>query len=660
MDSSRGVRTNCQIQLDWITHEGKKVDAGGRRVQGLLNDVSGLQYGDRLKITGSLVRLHGPRNPGEFDFPAWLALNGIHAGLESETVEVLAHDEGNRVLTAALGSRGWIQKTITEDLRLQNPETAGVISAMVLGERGDAPDELLRNFRFSGTLHIFAVSGLHVGMIALILNEIFKMLRIRRRPTAVLIIAVLIVYAFVTGLRPSAVRATVMTAVFLFGRAIDRPARLPNSLGAAALIILAVDPFQALMPGFQLSFAVLATIAALCHRFERRFAPLVTADPFLPKALIPPRQMRAYEFGQTFVAYLSLSLSAWIGSTLLIALYFHLLTPIAIFANIVIVPVAFAVIFTAVSSVLFYVVSLSGISVLLNNANHFLILVISGMIAFAASIPGGHFFVTKPGFLRAHCEIGIFDFPRGGGGAHIHTSTAGRWQIDAGPFRSYKRILEPFYQTKGLNHLDGLVLTHADADHTGAAPEVERDYHPALTSANVPDKRSPSLNALQVDQPLVKGDTFQIDKRTTLRVLFPPAGHEAPLADDRSAVLQLECDGWRVLFMSDAGHATERWLMGNLPTEELRSDVIVRGNHTSSPSGDLGFVERIRPKVIIATNSEYPDNEKLPLPWKKRIRAMGITLFDQEESGHVSVAIHDDTLTLTGFVSGEVHKITRD
>lgn len=660
---ARGVSTNCELRLDWISQNGQRREGKGRRIRVSLWDTKGLNYGDKLSVSGALGLPEGPRNPGEFDYPAWLALNGVHAELTCrlrENVTVLGQGGGNPVKAAALHARDWIEAAITQDLREDDQETAGVIAAMVLGEREEAPDEILRDFRYSGTLHIFAVSGLHVGMIALILMEIFKLMRVRLRVAAVLIIATLIFYAFVTGLRPSAVRATVMATVLLFGQVIDRPARLPNSLGAAALLILAFDPFQAMMPGFQLSFAVLAAIAMLCQRFDRRLTVLVSPDPFMPKALIPAGRMRMHEAAQWLAAYLSLSISAWAGSTILIAVYFNLLTPIAIFANVVIVPIAFAVIFAAVVSTLFQIARLPGISVLVNNANFGIIKLISVLIAMAAAIPGGHFFVTKPGFFRSDCEIGIFDFPRGGGGAHIHTSTAGRWQIDAGSSRSYERILEPFLQKKGMNRLDGLILTHADSNHTGAAPLLERDYKPQVIAANVRDKRSPSLSQLNVDHALVAGDVFEIDHRTTLTVLFPPAGYESALADGRCAVIRLDCDGWRVLFTGDAGFTTERWLMEHCAAEDLRADVLVRGANRESVPGDLGFVKMVAPKVMVATNAEHPEGERLPETWKSEVESAGIALFDQAESGHVSVWIDEGKLRLRGFVSGKEFEAARD
>ena len=277
-----------------------------------------------------------------------------------------------------------------------------------------------------------------------------------------------------------------------------------------------------------------------------------------------------------------------------------------------------------------------------------------------AAIPGGHFFVTKPGIMRAHCEIGVFDIPRGGGAVHIHTSTSARWQIDTGPSRSYKQILEPYLQSKGLNSLDGLILTHADSNHTGASPELSQNYETTQIIANLVDKRSRSLTQLDIDQPLFAGQVWEVDDRTTLRVLFPPKGYVAPLANDRCAVLRLDCDGWRVMFTGDAGFATERWLLNNHAPEELRSDVIVRGINTLGLSGEMAFIEAVSPKVIVSSNSSRTETEKLPPAWKTMIQGMNIGLFDQAEDGHVHISIHRKSLNLSGFISKRVKNLIRE
>jgi competence protein ComEC len=656
-----GFYTSCELRLDWIAAENtRKIDAEKRSLYLMLPSAVAVSYGDRLKIDGFLRLPKRPRNPGQFDFPAWLALNGMLAQLNAQTVAVLENNQGNPIVAAALKSRDRIQQVITMDLKEDDPEIAGVISAMVLGTKEEAPDQLLQDFRYSGTMHIFAVSGLHVGMIGLILMELFKSVRAPRRVAALLVIIALIFYAFVTGLRPSAVRATVMATVILFGIVIDRQARLPNSLGIAALLILTFDPFQALMPGFQLSFAVLGSIALLTEHFSRKIQPLVSPDPFIPKALIPVSRQRFLGLAQATASNVAMSTAAWCGSTLLIVIYFHLVTPVAIVANIILVPMAFAVIYAAIVSLIFHMTTLSGIVVLINNANFLIVCLIGGFISLMAAIPGGHFFVTKPGILRDHCEIGVFDIPRGGGAAHIHTSTSARWQIDTGPSRSYRQILESYLQSKGLNLIDGLILTHADSNHTGAAPELSQKYETRKIVSNLVDKRSRSLTKLKIDQPLLAGQVIEIDHRTTLHVLFPPKGYVTPLANDRCAVIRLECDDWRVLFTGDAGFATERWLLSNCAPEDLRSDVMVRGLNTLGPSGELAFIKAVSPMAIVSSNSPRTETEKIPPGWKAMIRGMNIELFDQAEDGHVHISIHRKSLSLSGFVSKRVKNLIRE
>jgi len=668
--------TRCELAVESLRPleaGGARRQAGasgeGRRVFATLRGTRVLAYGDRLEIRGVLRLPAPPRNPGEFDFPAFLATRGIVAEIATATpsaVRVTGHGKAHPVIAVALLARDRIRDAITLDLVPEDPEIAGVIAAMVLGAREDAPDEMVDDFKLSGTLHLFAVSGLHVGMIALILLALLRIPRTPRRVAALLVIVALVFYAFVTGLRPSAVRATVMATIVLSGIFVDRPARILNSLGAAALLILAIDPFQALAPGFQLSFSVLLAIALLTPPLQRLALPLVRPDPFLPRAFLSPTARRCHAGARVLVDNLAVSTAASLGSLPLMLAYFHLATPIAVLANCIIVPLAFCLIFVAVSSLLLQLLALPGLGIALNNGNFLLVKLIAAAIAAAAAVPGGHFYASgRPWFVRGTCEIEVLEIPGGGGSSAIRTRTGGRWLLDAGSARLYPPILAASLRHSGLNRLDALVLTHGDSLHAGGAAQVVADYRPREVFLSLKDLRSPSIRAA-VDglataglapRPLVRGDRLRVDGNTEIRVLFPPPGHEAARADDHCLVLQLVCEGWRVLFTGDSGFETEKWLLGNASPDELRSDVLVTGRHRSDAGGLPEFLEAVAPRALVATHADTPAAERIPPSLREHCARQGIRLFDQAERGAVRVSISGNGLSLAGFLDPEPHRL---
>ena len=238
-----------------------------------------VEFGDEVKLFGTAERVGEPRNPGEFDMRSYLARQDVQRELivrYPENGAVLSHAGGNLILRAAQKSREWMYAVLSRDLE-NSPDVTGSISGMVLGLRHQTPEDIEEPFQQTGTLHLFAVAGLHVGIVARLLWIVATVVRLPRRWATALIIPALLFYAAVTGLHTSSVRAAVMSAVLLAGFLVERKVFALNSLAAAATLILCWDTNELFSIGFQLSFSVVAAIVLLAdptYRFlRRRFEP---------------------------------------------------------------------------------------------------------------------------------------------------------------------------------------------------------------------------------------------------------------------------------------------------------------------------------------------------------------------------------------------------
>ena len=178
-----------------------------------------------------------------------------------------------------------MRATLTRGLE-DSPDVAALINGMALGLRHETPDDIEEPFQQTGTLHLFAVAGLHVGIVAQLLWIIALLLRLPRKATAALIIPCLFFYSAITGFHVSSVRAATMAAVLLGGIFFDRPVLALNSLAGAALLILAVDPNQLFSSGFQLSFAVVGAILVFQEWIFHQLLRPGASDPFLPRSLV--------------------------------------------------------------------------------------------------------------------------------------------------------------------------------------------------------------------------------------------------------------------------------------------------------------------------------------------------------------------------------------
>ena len=659
--SARGT-ASFQFALHSIVRDGQTLPRDATILARWRGDV---RYGDELQLFGVAAPVEPPRNPGEFDMRDYLARRDVRHVLVvryPENGKLLGRGGGDRVMRAAPGSRKWMQAALARGLE-DSPDLHALISGMVLGARDEAPDEIEERFQQTGTLHLFAVSGLNVAIVAHLLWILATMLRIPRRAAIALIIPALFFYAAVTGLNPSSVRAALMAAVVLGGFFVDRKVVIANTVGAAAALVLCYDTNQLFSTGFQLSFAVVIAIVWTADPMLKWMMRWSEPDPFLPRSLVS-RAHRIVEQGWGAIARgLSVSIAAWFGSLLLILPYFHLVTPVSLLANLVVVPLAFFVLAIGLMSLLVTPVA-SWIAIVFNNANWSLASAILASVELFARAPAGHFYMEWPRWpTGVRAELTALDL---GPGAALHFRSRGAdWLVDCGPERDFKRIVRAYLRSRGVNSMEGLVLTHGDAAHIGAGASVLRGFRPMeLIDSPAPD-RSRVHRALidQLAQAGVArqlctaGGEFDVVRDVTARVLFPPEKHRASAADDQAMVTQLVIrDRWRVLLMSDNGEVAERALMAS--GEDLRSDIVIKGQHHSGRSGSPEFIERVQPRAIIASSPRFPENERVKDDWAEMVRSRGIRLLRQDETGAVTLRFFADHWEATPHLSGEAFRST--
>ncbi len=680
--SGRGA--NCLLRLHSLSLGGHQYNGRHQvrlRIDRLPEALGDLAYGDTLQLTGHIQALQTARNPGVFS-PAdfYRRSEGVTAEIRcnpGHSIARTARSGGNPLIRIAQRSRDWLGQAITRDLD-DSPDTASIIRAMVLGAREDTPEAIEEQFRLSGSLHIFAVSGLHIGLFGLISWQLLKLSRVPRRVAIWLIIPAILFYAVVTGLRPSACRAAVMGSIVLFSFVAGRQPRLINSLGLAALLLLAYDSQQLFLPGFQLSFAVLTSIAVLTPFFMGLIGRPFQLDPFVPRQLVPRLRRLYSKSGQVACNYLSVSLAAWIGSLPLIIYHFQLVTPVSIVANCFLVPMAMVVLSLAVVSLTCTLVELNFLSVLFNNTNWLAAKTCSLLTAFFASLPGGHFHFsfTPPPVDNSHpLYLAVLD--TGGSGACQVLSTlhspARRWPgtksslIDTGGSWNFQYLEDPFFRYRGINRFQKVFLTHNDSQHIGGTAEIITRYRPRqilvplrLASSQAVETLAPQLEKNPTTLlATTAGNGWEIGASAEIDVLFPSQDHPpGPRADDNSMVLLLRCRGWRILFMGDSGFETEKWLMQNSP-EHIACDVLVKGQHGSDLSGLEEFLQLAQPRAIVASNRPFPAHQGIKPAWRQMLQDRGIVLFDQLQTGAVEILVGTGSVQLKAYVNGQALTLSR-
>lgn len=274
-------------------------------------------FGEKLRIRGVIIEPGGLRNPGGFDYRYHLKSLGIDALIypKASMIESLGRGELSKPVETALRLRTSLVKVIENNL--PSPSDS-LLAAILFGQRQRLPEQVADNFRRAGAGHLMAVSGLHVGLVAGLFLGACRLFRLQGRVPLVLAILMVLTYAYMTGLRPSAVRAALMVSLAFGALILDRENDLPSALAFAALTTLFFNPLLLFTVGFQLSYA--ATISLIYV-----YTPLMELPVF-------------QRFPLSLRAPIAITMAAQIGVLPLSIYYFHALPTTALFFNLCLIP----------------------------------------------------------------------------------------------------------------------------------------------------------------------------------------------------------------------------------------------------------------------------------------------------------------------------------
>jgi ComEC/Rec2-related protein len=335
----RTFRNAARVTVQSVILDGTTLPARGDVIVNTPGVLSPNYFGgQRVRISGVLAPPRPPVARELFDPVAHFARQGVYHQLKVESPGDWALLSSNR---PPFTDRfiAWASQTLARGLPIED-EALRLNWAMVLGWRTALTTDVSTPFMRSGTMHIFAISGLHIALIAGILVAVLRAVRVPRIVCGIVVIPLLWFYTAATGWQSSAIRSTVMMTVILGGWALNRPSDLINSLAAAGLVILLWQPQQLFQPSFQLSFFVVLTIALVMPRLEKFRDRLLQTDPFLPRELLP-RWRRWLEVPLHWLTTMTAtSVAAWLGALPLTAYYFHLISPVTLLANVVVVPLS--------------------------------------------------------------------------------------------------------------------------------------------------------------------------------------------------------------------------------------------------------------------------------------------------------------------------------
>jgi competence protein ComEC len=338
----------------------------------------------RLAAIGVLTPLPGDAAGNTFD--GFLADSGVNFRLErGRVLRELAPANAYRRFCAAAADR--LEAILSRDAASRDPELAAAYRAMVLGRQQELNEEQVREFRLSGTMHVFSISGMHIMVIAVALQTGLAALRLPAPARLVLGLGVLWLYVDITGTAPSAVRAFGMVAMVQVARALRRPLNLLAGLTAALAAVLLVAPLQVFSASFQMSYGIVASLVLLGLPLDEAWRERWEPGRSLPTA--------AWRWWHHFARWLwdqlrpalALGLSSAVVGTVTGLHFFGMFTPGALLMNLALIPLSSGVICAGLLSSLTGLAGLGPWSALFNRAALVLLWLSDRAITLALRLP---------------------------------------------------------------------------------------------------------------------------------------------------------------------------------------------------------------------------------------------------------------------------------
>ncbi|MBC7615200.1 MAG: ComEC family competence protein, partial [Pedobacter sp.] len=293
-------------------------------------NLNSFTYGDELIIAADCMSLNPPFNPGEFDFKSWLASKNVYMQtfIAQNSVIKTGLNKGSTILKYAL----ILRKKQIEVYReiLKDKEAFAVASTLILGYRADLSSETLSSYSKTGTIHALSVSGMHVGIIYVVLNWVLSFMDQKRRLriVKVLVICLLIwFYSLLTGFSPSVLRSAIMLTAYILAKSFNKHTNGYNILAFTAFCLLIYNPFLVWDVGFQLSFLAVLGLVYLHPKiykwlyFKQRWADWIWSSVALSiAAQIATFPLSIYYFHQFPLYFIFSNLFILIPITLLMYL----------------------------------------------------------------------------------------------------------------------------------------------------------------------------------------------------------------------------------------------------------------------------------------------------------------------------------------------------
>ena len=690
----QGVESKFAVRLVEIRNGTNWERATGRVSVRLEGHALGYAVGDTVEVFGSLSRLPAPMNPGERDWRAQERNRRTVCRLNISHPDCMTRTKSSHSVFGLLGS---VRVAGLEALdRFVGPARSPLAGALLLGARDRLDRDRVEQFFQTGTIHLLAISGLHIGILAWGFFFLAKRTAARQYLLLGLMLGA-VLYCHLTGVRPSVLRAVVLVQVICISWLWRRDVCAFNALSAAAILVLVHRPGSLFLPGAQLSFLAVAVLIWLSENYEER---VVEPLDRLVSQTRPAYQRALAAIGGKAKQLSLAGCAIWLLTLPLVMHWFHLCSPIGLLLNVFLaVPITLGL--------------LSGFAVLLSNKIAWPVAAMGGwfcdlnlavvesIVQFSHGLPAAFFWLAGPN--SAWCSVFylvlgvLFLLPKLRFNKLIAVTWLAMWLTismlsqwmgvvatsdelrctflsvghgtcvvmempddrvvvyDAGRMGSPAvgvGIVSDFLWSRGISHIDAVVISHADADHYNLVPSLTERFSvgEVFVSSRMFESPSGGVVALQnaIEQAeipirhLMTNDVLRFED-ASLHVLHPlPEGVKGS-DNANSIVLEVSYEGRVLLLPGDLEAQGLEDVMAEMPRD---SDLVMAAHHGSLRSAPQEFSQWCSPEHVVISGGRDDNHQKVIDAFASEERAVLHTAYD----GAVTVTIAEDKFDVVSFV----------
>ena len=622
-----------------------------------------LQAGDSIQAYCYLDRFKPPTNPGQFDSAGYLARRNVFLGASVKSrsgIKLLPGPPAGAWARLRTKVRQAATTALLGDL---NPEDAGrgLLQALLLGVRRDIDSDTYRAFHRTGLLHFISLSGMHMGILILIIWWLCKTMGLMKPARAGICAVAVGIFLLIVPPRAPTIRAAIICWVFCASLLVRRHYNPINTLSLAAIILLLIRPTQLFEAGWQLSFGSVLGLLLFCERLHFFVHEKITGLRRPKKDVTTMVSFRTTPRpGPYLLRLFSAGLTTWMGGAGILLYHFYIINPFTSIWTVLVFPLVSAILALGfLKMILFFLLptlsAFLGVAVvflseaLIRIVQVFARLDISQILIGKVSLApvifyyctvvfAGYVYFRRPLKKRLICtamllslivylaavkwqrtyrddlvmtclDVGhgqaiLLQFP---GRANILFDTGSLHKSDIGT-----RIVAPFLDCRGISRIDAVVVSHSDVDHINGIPEIAGHCKVGGVYANDAFfSKVDQWGTVKFLEECLAEQGLKIERLegnlhlgggATIETLWPDRDIRKTdeLSDNnRSLVSLIEFAGIRVLLCSDIEEYAQRQLLRTRP--DLRADVVVIPHHGSVRTLDATFLESLNAEVLICS-----------------------------------------------------------